>query len=104
MNLTMSEDQFSALSAKLDATVKSIPRVLAIAKFMMLACFAVGAWVAVVDYRQGHAEEVLRDLKGSTESAELRLRNIENRSASNEAKLDAIKETVQRIDRKIDMP
>lgn len=101
---TMSDDQYQALAEKLEATARNVPKVLKVLWIVLVGAFAIGSWVAVVDFRQKRTENDIQEIRTSAINADDRLRSIESRSATSEAKIDSIKETVSRIDRKMDNP
>ena len=95
-------EQIDDLAARLESSTRAIPKILGWLKALLFSMFACGAWVAGIEFRQGQTERRLEEMRAQDAVNELRLRSIETGAATTAAKLDAIKETVVRIDRKLD--
>ena len=98
---TADENPYDALAARLEGATRTIPRILAWLWGLLAGAFVCGLWVALVDYRQGRTEEKVEELRREDTLADLRLRSIETAAAASAAKLDAINETLTRIDRRL---
>jgi len=98
---TIPENPYDALAARLEGATRTIPRILAWLWGLLAGAFVCGLWVALVDYRQGRTEEKVEELRREDSLADLRLRGIETAAAATAAKLDAINETLTRIDRRL---
>jgi hypothetical protein len=93
--------QIDELAARLESSTQAIPKILGWLKILLLSIFVCGAWVAGIEFRQSQIEHNLEEMKKISDFNEIRLRGIETGAAATAAKLDAIKETVVRIDRKL---
>lgn len=98
----MSEDKIEELTRKIESATRAIPKVFALVRALLVGSFVMGAWVAAIEVRQQSGKDVIETVRKAVESNELRIRGSEQRAVAVDEKLSAIKETVQRIDRKID--
>ena len=95
------EGKLLELTEKLDAATRAIPKLFGLVKWLIIGAFAIGGYAATIDFRQSQLEEDVVENKEGRAANELRIRSIETRAATVDAKLEAIKETVIRIDRKM---
>lgn len=88
-----------------EETARSLSKVVRFLWAFLVGAFALGGWVASIQMTQAGLEREMRDHRSEAKLAEIRIRAIETTAAAHTAgvtaRLDALAETLSRIDRKL---